>query len=135
MPYTWTEPDVFLSHKGVDIYYIYMDDCADNPVREDLYGFYSTCADETDEGSFDIRDVEDLLSPETLAACNDDDSAILTALIDAGFLTTQGFMIDGMLYEYAGSIRVAVIKYMTRQQALSAGSTLLQTEHEKQGVR
>jgi len=123
MPYTWTEPDIFLSHQGVDIFYIYMDDCADNPIREDIYGFYSTCADETDEGSFDIRDVEDLLSPETLAACNDDDAAILTALIDAGFLTANGFMIDGVLYEYTGSIREAAMKSMSRQQAHPAAST------------
>lgn len=30
MPYIWTDPDIFLSHKGVDVYFIYMDDCANN---------------------------------------------------------------------------------------------------------
>ena len=108
MPYTWVDPDIFLDHQNVQIYYIYMDDNTHNPVREFWYGFYTTCADEIDDGSFDIRDVEELLTPETRAACHGDHQAILTALIDAGFLQSCGFMIDGYLCDSASRIRDAV---------------------------
>jgi len=119
MPYVWTEPDVFFTHNGVTIYYIYTDDCADSPVREFWYGFYSTCGDEIDDGSFDIRDVKELLPPETQQECHDDHRAILTALIDAGFLTECGFMIDGRLCDSASLIRYGVNAYTDRQQARS----------------
>ena len=108
MPYVWTEPDPILSHQGVEIYYIYQDDNAANPVREHWYGFYDTCADELDEGSFDIREVEALLPPETLASCYGDHRTLLMTLIEQGFLTSCGFLIDGYLCDNAQSIREAV---------------------------
>jgi hypothetical protein len=116
MPYVWTDPDVFLSHKGVDIYYIYQDDLADNPVREYWYGFYTTCADEIDEGSFDIRDVAALLPPDSRAACGNDHRALLMALIEQGLLTDSGFIIDGFLCDNAQSIREAVEAHSKEMQ-------------------
>ena len=116
MPYVWTEPDVLLSHQGVKIDFNYQDDGADNPPREFWYGFFSSCADDLDEGSFDIREVEALLPAETRRACRGDHRAFLMALIDAGFLTAYGFMIGGYLCDNANSIRDAVNEYAARQQ-------------------
>ncbi|MHB9130380.1 MAG: hypothetical protein ACYDBB_04715 [Armatimonadota bacterium] len=117
MPYHWINPDVVLSHQGVDIFYIYQDDHADNPVREYWYGFSSICADETDDGAFDIREVEALLPSELQAACRNDHRATLMVLIDQGFLTACGFIIDGYLCDNAQSIREAVEAHTKEAQS------------------
>ena len=115
MPYTWIEPDIFLSHKGIDVYYLYIDDCVDNPQREYWYGFYSNCSDGLAEGSFDIREVIAVLPPATRALCGDDHAAICTALIDIGVLTNAGFIIDGLLCDNANTIREAVEEHSACQ--------------------
>jgi hypothetical protein len=108
MPYLWTDPDVVLSHKGVDVYYTYPDDMAENPPSEHRFGFSLTCTDDCDDYAFDLHDVAPLLPVETRDACQGDAEALITALIDAGFLTEDGFVIDGALYDNAASIRTAV---------------------------
>lgn len=108
MPYTWTEPDVALSHQGVDIYYLYLDDYADNPTREHWFGFDPSCSDEDGAGCFDLRDVAPLLPACVRQACGGDATRLLIALIDAGYLTADGLVIAGRLHTDAASIRAAV---------------------------
>lgn len=124
MPYAWTNPDVFLSHRGVDIYYLYQDDFVDNPTREFWYGLYPTCSDGLGDGTFDIRDVELLLAPELRYRCRQDHQAILTALIDAGILTETGFLLDGQCYDQASRIRRAALAHLGRLRAGNDKETL-----------
>jgi hypothetical protein len=116
MPYAWIDPDPVLTYHDVTIYYLYQDDFYENPVREFWYGFFSTCADEIDSGSFDIRDVVALLPPETRAVCEHDHQSILKALIDAGVLDPNGFLINGCRCDTATSIRDAVEHYLDMQR-------------------
>jgi hypothetical protein len=121
MPYAWTDPAIFLAHHGVTIYNIYLDDYFLNPVREYWYGFDSTCADELAAGSFDIRDVEELLPPETCSACHDDPKELIAALIDNGCITSHGILIDDVLYDNSCSIREAVMAFVARNQPQCQG--------------
>ena len=121
MPYVWTDPEVFLSYQGVEIYAIYAEDDHANPAREFWYGFYETCSDDDDEGASDIREVTGLLDPATLTACQDDHKAILKALIDAEFLQSHGFIVDGYLCDNANSIRDAVKTVAARRKTAASG--------------
>lgn len=109
MPYLWTDPDVFLSHGGVDVYYIYPDDLANDPPRERRFGFDPVCSDDCDEFAFDVDDVALLLPDERRALCAGDTTTLLMALIDTGVLTAEGVVINGETYTDAASIRAAVI--------------------------
>lgn len=113
MPYVWSDPEVLLTHRGVTLYVIYQDDCFTNPPREFWYGFTSTCSDGDPEGAVDIRDIVTLL-PESRHVQIHDHRAIFKALIEAGFLTESGFMIDGYLCDNADTIRVAVEEFVTK---------------------
>ena len=89
----------------MDVYAIYSDDIAGAPPREHIFGFDPTCTDGSGEGSFDLRDVTSLLS----APARDGDArTLLTALIDAGYLTPDGFVIGSVLVtsirEIAGAV-------------------------------
>ena len=108
MPYTWTDPDVFISHGGVDVFNVYPDNCANDPPSECRFGFDPACADDCDDRVFDVDDVTPLLPVATRMACAGEAAALITVLIDAGYLTADGFVIDGKLHTDARSIRLAV---------------------------
>ena len=52
MPMIWTEPDVFMTYKGIVIYHTYKDDIYDYPST-----FWYSTAPEDPEYYFDVREL------------------------------------------------------------------------------
>lgn len=56
MPMEWVEPELFLEHKGVEVYHIYKDDDAGNGPRTYWYGT-SMAASDCGSDNFDVREL------------------------------------------------------------------------------
>lgn len=90
MPYEWTEPELFMEHRGAQVYHTYKGGPGNEYQQDYWYTTDSACDDV--EGEYDdnpIFDVRDLPVPADLPACADDDarhSYIVRAAIDSGDL-------------------------------------------------
>lgn len=56
MPYqtVWVDPEIFLTYKGVNVYYTYIDDDVNGGISE----FIFTLDKVSDENPFDVRDLD-----------------------------------------------------------------------------
>lgn len=88
MPYAWVEPDVFMEHKGVKIYYVYWDDLIDMPPREYQCGYSELC-DDSGCDTFDVRDLAGMLGMPCPGS-EEEIRQVIAAAIDAGVLTQDG---------------------------------------------
>ncbi|MDA8140773.1 MAG: hypothetical protein M0036_19165 [Desulfobacteraceae bacterium] len=75
MPYAYVEPEVYLTHRGIHVYYTYRNDNADEPRR------YWFSTDASEDFSFDVRDLMIALEKNKLIPDNqviEDDEEIMT---------------------------------------------------------
>lgn len=82
MPYAtvWMPPEIYISHRGIPIYYIYRNDDLDQGPLEYWYGW--SVDSTTEDKCFDIRD---LLAPEGADVATDTGRrTILRHAIDQG---------------------------------------------------
>lgn len=88
MPYQWVEPEDFLEYKGVWVYEHYDDNQVDQ-VNEHWFDLWDDDNDTEDaDVSFDIREYAPLI--KEVEPIVENYGIILKALIDEGYLTSEG---------------------------------------------
>jgi hypothetical protein len=102
MPTHWESAEVFMTHRGVNIYHIYKDDDLDQCVRHYWYALTDHGSDAGDScGEFDIRDLPGWRETGDPAQYR----AVIRRALDGGFF--DGAIVDGEPYSFADEVLAA----------------------------
>lgn len=87
MPYEWVDNDVALKHEGVTVYHVCKNDWACDGHRS---YWFSMEAGGSEEGSFDVRSLNELMENPIAESGNGDFAKeVLKAAIDQGILKDE----------------------------------------------
>ena len=88
MPYTWTEPDVAVEHKGVEVYHLYKNDQEQSGAREYWFCIDECGSDDDNHGENGVFDIRELPLKGDITK--------LTSLDAIKLAIDEGFLVPGM---------------------------------------